>query len=217
MGISGFEIPFTAEIVETGKDEDGDPETAVTLNGDPDQPAKAKEADRWPPSLRVLWRALQATLADCGSDIRPMSDGPLVRACDLESVRTEFYPQYPVTDGKDEEARAGARKQAFRRAIRAANERELITSREVDNVQMVWMSSREARGGPDPRMSTACPTYRVTTRTPGRVARRGTHARPLDVRAVRIPRAATPRMTNRGTRGRTYRRVPRVPHRDHGG
>ncbi len=52
-------------------------------------------------SLRLLRQALMVLVPDCGSAQRPYSDGPIVRAVDLELVRTEFYKSYPaVGDGK---------------------------------------------------------------------------------------------------------------------
>ena len=49
----------------------------------------------WPKSLRLLRRILMTLLVD-GRDIQPFLDGPIVRACDVELVRTEFYRQYPA-------------------------------------------------------------------------------------------------------------------------
>ena len=98
-GVSGFEIPFTARMVETGTDDDGDPVTAPIIDWQATQQTAQADA-RWTPSMRLLRRILMTTLVDSGQDVRPFLDGPEVRACDIELVRTEFYRQYPA-DGTD--------------------------------------------------------------------------------------------------------------------
>jgi hypothetical protein len=72
----------------------------------------------------------------------PYADGPNVRACDLELVRQEFYRQHPA-DG-DEKQKTEARRQAFYRAVKAAQEASLIAIRELDGVQLVWLTKPEA-------------------------------------------------------------------------
>jgi hypothetical protein len=148
-GISGFEIPFTAKIIETGTDEDGDPETAVVIDWQAMRPAEAKQgADKWPPSLRLLWRVLHTALADHGKEIRPFADGPLVRACDIEKVRDEFYRQYPA-DG-DDAHKAETRKKAFKRAMNSAHTRQKICTRELNGTQFIWLfTAEDERQGTD--------------------------------------------------------------------
>ena len=70
------------------------------------------------------------------------ADGPTVRACDLELVRHEFYRQH-LADG-DEKQKADARRQAFNRAVKAAQVATLIAIREVAGVQLVWLVKPEA-------------------------------------------------------------------------
>jgi hypothetical protein len=57
-------------------------------------------------------------------------------------VRREFYRQYPA-DG-DEKQKADARRQAFNRAVKAAQEASLIAIRELNGVQLVWLTKPEA-------------------------------------------------------------------------
>jgi hypothetical protein len=56
-------------------------------------------------------------------------------------VRKEFYRQYPA-DG-DEKQKAETRRQAFHRAVTAAQDASLIAIREVDGVQLVWLVKPE--------------------------------------------------------------------------
>jgi hypothetical protein len=139
-GVSGFEIPFTARMVETGTDDDGDPITAPVIEWQATQQTAQADA-RWTPSMQVLRRVLMTTLVDCGQNVRPFLDGPEVRACDIEAVRPEFYRQYPA-DGTEKQ-RADARRQAFNRSIRESQARGLVASREVEGVQLIWLATTE--------------------------------------------------------------------------
>jgi phosphatidylserine/phosphatidylglycerophosphate/cardiolipin synthase-like enzyme len=103
--------------------------------------AAAQPEAKWSPSIQLLRRVLMSMLADAGREVHPFADGPLVRACDLELVRAEFYRQYPA-DGTDKQ-KAAARQKAFVRAINAAQSRSLITTREVDRKQLVWLTTVE--------------------------------------------------------------------------
>jgi hypothetical protein len=64
-GVSGFETPFTARMVETGTDDDGDPITAPIIDWQATQETAQADA-RWTPSMQVLRRVLMTTLVDCG-------------------------------------------------------------------------------------------------------------------------------------------------------
>jgi hypothetical protein len=139
-GPSGLEIPFTPKIVEIGTDPDGDPITRVVIDW---QQQTAKPADaNWSKSLRLLRQVLMTMLADAGSDATPFPDGPVVRAVDIKLIRNEFYRQYPA-DG-DERQKATARRQAFHRVVKDAQAKGLITTREVEGVQLIWPTKPEA-------------------------------------------------------------------------
>jgi hypothetical protein len=73
-GISGFEIPFNVQIVETGTDEDGDPITAQVIDWKTPQQTAEKSDVRWTPSMQLLRRVLMATLADHGQNALPFLD-----------------------------------------------------------------------------------------------------------------------------------------------
>jgi hypothetical protein len=140
-GVSGFEIPFTTRMVETGIDDDGDPITAPIIDWQATQQTTQGDG-RWTPSMQLLRRVLTTTLADIGKDVRPFPDGPFVCACDVEAVRIEFYRQYPA-DGTDKQ-KADARRQAFNRSLRGSQAAGLVVSREVDGAQFVWLAKEEA-------------------------------------------------------------------------
>ncbi len=143
-GVSGFEIPFTARMVETGTDDDGDPVTAPII--DWQAPQQSAQADtHWTPSMQLLRRVLISTVVDCGQIVRPFPDGPEVRACDLKHVRLEFYRQYPA-DGSEQQI-AEARRKAFYRSVKEAQARGVVGCREVDGVQLIWLATLEGTDG----------------------------------------------------------------------
>jgi len=101
------------------------------------QTIKPADAD-WSKSLRLLRQVLMTMMADHGVDATPFLDGPVVRAVDVELVRNEFYRQYPA-DGDDRQ-KATARRQAFHRALKDAQAKGLVTTREVEGVQLIWLT-----------------------------------------------------------------------------
>jgi hypothetical protein len=141
-GTSGLEIPFAARTVEVGIDPDGDPITRVVIDWSKEA-TTTKPADAgWSKSLRLLRRILMTMLADAGTEMVPFADGPTVRAIDIERIRPEYYKQY-AADG-DEKQKADARKKAFRRAVKDAQDKGLIATREINRTQLVWLTRLEA-------------------------------------------------------------------------
>ena len=138
-GLSGLEIPFKPTIVQTGIDPDGDPITRVVIDWEA-QLIKPADAD-WSKSLRLLRQVLMGVLAGAGRE-RAFTDEPAVRAVDIELVRAEFYRQYP-TDG-NREKKTTARRQAFHRAVKDAQSKGLVATREVEGVQWIWLTRPEA-------------------------------------------------------------------------
>jgi hypothetical protein len=136
-GVSGIELPYTAEVIETGRDEDGDPIMAVALTwNDHDAKASTPE-DQWPKSLRLFRRILVAAVAKDGQDIQ--ADEAVVRAVHLDVVRMEFYRQH-TSNSATEEQRKAARQKAFVRAVKDAQTLNLISCREINEVQWVWLA-----------------------------------------------------------------------------
>jgi hypothetical protein len=87
-GMSGFEVPFTVRIAEIGTDEDGDPVTTPVVEWQASQQTSRADV-RWTQSMQLLRRVLMTILVDSGRTVRPFSDGPDVRACDIRLVRAE--------------------------------------------------------------------------------------------------------------------------------
>jgi hypothetical protein len=143
-GVSGFEIPFTPRMLETGTDDDGDPVTAPVIDWQATQQTTEDDA-RWTPSMQILRRVLMTILNDCGEMVRPFPDGPAVCACDIELVRTEFYRQYPA-DGTEQQ-KADTRRKAFGRSLKEAIVRGVVMSRQFDGVQLVWLNMQGGTNG----------------------------------------------------------------------
>ena len=140
-GISGFEIPFTGQIVETGVDDDGEPTTAPVIYWQATESTQKGDA-QWTQRLQLLRRVLTAALADSRQNVRPFVDGSEMAACDIEVVRAEFYKQYPA-DGTEKQ-KADAQRQAFNRSLKRAHTSGLVASREVDGVHLIWLVKPEA-------------------------------------------------------------------------
>jgi hypothetical protein len=147
-GVVGREYAFTTETVDTGTtDQKGRPITTLKIvwSAEP-APAGASgkdKKDQWTKSLRLLRKVLMSLLADCGKDLRPYADGPMVRAVDKELVRKEFYQEHPA-EGDTPQKRQMAKNRAFNRSIGDAQAAGLINLREIDDIQYVWLAKTGA-------------------------------------------------------------------------
>jgi hypothetical protein len=139
-GPNGEEFSFQTEEADVG------PEKTLTIRWTAAPTPKAKKKDNpWAAkSLRHLHQALTNALADYGSQQRPYPDGPLVRAVDIELVRTEFHKTYPATG--DEAAKKEARKKAFNRAIGTADHKSLIGTRDIGSITFIWFAQENEEG-----------------------------------------------------------------------
>jgi hypothetical protein len=109
----------------------------------PHQAAMERSDPRWPKSMQLLRRVLMSVLADHGCNARPFPDGPEVRACDIELVRGEFHRQHQA-EGTPEQKNETRRK-AFNRAMNTSKERNVIATRDVDSVQLIWLVKPEGK------------------------------------------------------------------------
>jgi hypothetical protein len=136
----GLLAVFKPKIHDFGIDEDGDrievclaePVTDVAV------PTKGK-LKTWAKSLALLRRLLVRMIDDRGTELHPYLDGPRVRAVDIKVVRAEFYKEYPADPDATAEQQQDARKKAFGRSVKGAQEAGLINLRDIDCVQWVWL------------------------------------------------------------------------------
>lgn len=145
-GATGAVTPYSLDVVQLGEDRNGEPVTTCVVRWQLERAAEAQPAgkrERWPTSLRVFQRAMQVALTDHGKRTRPFgAEGPEVLAVAEAKVRAEFVAAYPV-DGETNETRTDAKRKAFSRSLKAALDRELVVSREIDGTDVLWL--REER------------------------------------------------------------------------
>lgn len=144
---TGAQIPFKPHIVDLGPDESGEPITTLVIEWDPEVagPKKTEGGAGWPRTLRVFQQALLSALDDHGRVDRPFPDGPVVRLVDREHVRQEFYRRLSV-DGDSETKRQNARRQAFSRNVKDAQERQLIGIVVPSDVTLLWIAQPGGSG-----------------------------------------------------------------------
>lgn len=137
-GKTGEEFPFDLNVVPAGFGE-----TTCTIGWRAVQAANdsgaTSEKVRWPKGLRVFRTAMQAMVAEKGKPATPYgAEGATVRAVAMADVRTEFMAAYPVDDDGDARDQKATKRTAFNRAIKDARDRELIISREISGVDLLW-------------------------------------------------------------------------------
>ena len=120
-GLSGFEIPFTPQVIDLGLDEDGDPVTAVVL--DWGTPRKAASGPRKSKDVTLLCTVLAEVVAEKGFAFLPSPGGPSVQACHGDDLRDAFCERRHARSRQ-------ARWAAYSRALKAAVAASLIGTRD---------------------------------------------------------------------------------------
>jgi hypothetical protein len=134
-GRAGEEYAFTAQTVDMGKDNHGQPLTSMVLDWADTPPTIVTDLEKNKSrSNRLLMRILATLIADNGVKHTPFVDGPTVRAIKLELLAAEFIRQYP-TGEKD------SKRRQFDRTVKAAQSSGQIASR-ADGLgqQWIWLS-----------------------------------------------------------------------------
>lgn len=144
-GSNGEEFSFHTKIALMGVDQNDAKITTLLIEWDrqTDAAATVPKGDAWErtaKSAKLLRKVLINLTIDHGRDIKPWNDGPRVRAVDCDIVRAEFYASY-VAEGATEKQKAAARQKAFKRAMDAAQTRELIGYRKIGTTESVWLAA----------------------------------------------------------------------------
>jgi hypothetical protein len=135
-GISGFEVPFTPEVVELGLDEDGDALTAVILNWNKQQHARPASRPRKSKDVALFCQVLTGTISKKGFAFQPEPGGPSVQACHEADLRQQFYAHCPAKGtAKQRSDRVGV---SYKRAWRKVTERGLVSCKEIDGGNILW-------------------------------------------------------------------------------
>ena len=143
-GANGQEFPFRPQTVDMGADQHGKPVTTLVLDwGVTAEPPKGRKDNWGKGGGKLLRQIVMGLLAECGVDLKPFADGPMVKALEVERVRAEFFKRR-YTEGDSEKAKRQAKRMAFQRAMEAAVDRGVIATREVEGVEYVWLTSAHA-------------------------------------------------------------------------
>jgi AAA domain/Bifunctional DNA primase/polymerase, N-terminal len=144
-GPEGARVVGRRKVVEVGVDRNGRPITTVVIEHVDDDGGDTPTIKRvpWPASLKVFYRALLEALLGFGFDHR-ITDGPTVKAVDVEYVSEIFCKTYVVKSEPDSTPREvrKARANAFSRALDKAQRLGLIAARVEGTKQLVWSVSQ---------------------------------------------------------------------------
>jgi len=139
-GPTGEEFPFKGRIVDMGLNpHTGRMETTLVIDWDHRHTAHpTKPKNEWGRSkgVKLLRRIIMNLMADCGEQIKPFANGPLVRALKVSLVEAEFLKSY-VTVGETEKAKKDAKRKAFQRAVDTAGDN--LTTREIGSIDYIWL------------------------------------------------------------------------------
>ena len=133
-----------------GVDEDGEDFGACVIDTNDAVEIKSAKA-RLSRAARAYMDALGIVLLSSGRDVHPFgSEGPIVKAVDRETIRTEFYNSWPA-DGDTDAKRAAAKRKRFNEGERDLMDGRLIASREINGATIVWAVKEAAmRDGTGP-------------------------------------------------------------------
>jgi hypothetical protein len=133
----GQQYGFELTDVYIGDDTEGRPVQSAVVNWTGRPKAAAAKASR---AAHAYVAALETVLRAEGAMAHPFGDdGPEVFAVDRDSVRAEFYANWPA-DGETEKKRAAARRQRFNAGEKEAILSGLVVSRECEGRQLAWLA-----------------------------------------------------------------------------
>jgi hypothetical protein len=143
---SGQVIPFKLDVVEIGQNRHLEPITTCVVAWDLDRRtgSQTKPAKTLPKSLVTFRKALDVALLEHGQKLRPYGvKGSEVLAVPVLRVREEFVRSY-ATGGDTEDKKAEAKATAFRRALKAVQDHQLATAREIAGTEFLWSNASHA-------------------------------------------------------------------------
>lgn len=120
-GATGAEFTFMLEVVELGRDEDGDPVTSCVVMPTDEPVTKPKQTPRLPPAQQIALNQLQRAIAAAG-ELPPAGNHipPHTRAVNSHLWRSYCY-EANVSGGSQD-----AKKKAFNRAAEALQAKNLV-------------------------------------------------------------------------------------------
>jgi len=139
-GETGLQFPFSVIKPELGKDQHGNTIRTVVIEWAKMNQGISASADPWPKKYRVLRDALVEALLTSGFDAAPFGDK--VKVVADTDLRREFYRRY-IVDGDTPEKRSDARRTAYKRALRDAQNNGLIGVRGDGDATIIWNATRQ--------------------------------------------------------------------------
>jgi hypothetical protein len=131
-GQTGRVVPFALQVIDCGKDEDGDPVTTCVVRWEPDRPPAPKDKGGRPAVSRHEFNdALSAAMKEHREEIE-LPDGAKVQAVRLNDVREAFKATQHGSGSAD--AVSGR----FRRELTAARTAGRIRFDEISGIDWVW-------------------------------------------------------------------------------
>jgi AAA domain-containing protein len=140
---SDFALGFQLCDISIGEDPNGVPikSAIVEWKGGATKPSKAERDKPVPRSQRLLMSVIHEALDEAGQDMRPLQDGPIVRAVTADIVRDRFYIRIAeeAEPGEDQERLAERRRKAFSRAIDAEIKAKLLIAALFNGDRVIWL------------------------------------------------------------------------------
>jgi len=138
-----FAIGFALSDIHIGVDPNGAPikSAVVEWNGEAAKPAKAADAKSVPRSRRLLMSVITEALEEAGQDIRPIHDGPIVRAVSADIVRERMYLKIAEKADPDEDPVKLAERQrkSFNRGIEAELKAKALLASLFSGDRVLWL------------------------------------------------------------------------------
>ncbi len=126
-----------------GQDEDGDEISTLVVGNieDAEPAALAPRTQSVPPAQRLLMVVAAEAIDEDGETMRPLADGPVVRAVADSIVRDRYYARIAeqAEPDEDKDKIAERRRRAFNRAIAEAIKAQRIFAAEHKGRRVLWL------------------------------------------------------------------------------
>ena len=126
-----------------GQDEDGDEISTLVVGNieDAEPSALAPRKQSVPPAQRLLMAVAAEAIDEDGETMRPLADGPVVRAVADNIVRDRYYARIAeqAEPDEDKDRIAERRRRAFNRAIANAIKAQRIVAAEHKGRRVLWL------------------------------------------------------------------------------
>lgn len=133
-GVAGIVSDLDLKTVLVGTDDDGEAVTSAVVEwlGTANQ-VERRRGNALPAKAKLFIAALDDVLAVEGREVRPFGlDGPAVRAVAVTSLREQYLSRAPAAEKRE------TTRKRWNRYLEDLADRQAITVREVNGVELVW-------------------------------------------------------------------------------